>query len=296
MCAACIRFGKFDGTLQDAHCPVSGEGSPSVLVFRGRDSIGYYRCLDCGIQYASPRFTEESLMRIYETEAFADLAVFDDFSYDKWKARADRTYHTQKKKVALARSFLPEGARLLDVGCGAGLFLIEAGHEGFVCEGVEPSSMLSDIARNVVGVNVSTVTLDDFRPESAYDGVFIWDVLEHLYDPVSVLARCAELLAPGGYVFCQVPNHAGLGNRVTSALYRLGLKRSGDFKHFGFPWHVYSFHRRSLGALMARSGFEPVMFESWPHSIKEGRGGMLADVLRRLCLSDYIVGVARRPE
>ncbi len=292
-----VKFGAFEGTLEEASCPADGKNAGADLVFRCRDGIGYYRCRDCNLMFASPRFTEESLMNIYETEAFADLRMFEDWSYEKWKEGRDRAYVTQRQKLELIRRYLPEGARLLDVGAGMGLFLLEARKEGFKCEGLEPSAMLSKVASEVLGVPVSTVEVEDFNPPYKFDGIVIWDVLEHLYDPVGVLKRCAELLEPGGYVFAQVPNHRGLSNSTKTMLCRMGIKRSG-FKHFWFPWHVYSFDRGSLGALARAASLEPVLFESWSHLLKEGRSGPFSrtviDVVKKLCISDYIVCVARK--
>ena len=184
------------------------------------------------------------------------------------------------------------------MGTGTGLFLLEARREGFLkCEGLEPSAMLSKVASEVLGVPVSTVEVEDFNPPYKFDGIVIWDVLEHLYDPVGVLKKCAELLEPGGYVFAQVPNHRGLSNSTKTMLCRMGIKKSG-FKHFGFPWHVYSFDRRSLGALTRAASLEPVLFESWSHLMKEGKGDPLSraliGVIKKLCLSDYIVCVAHK--
>jgi len=291
-----VKFGVFEGTLEEASCPVDGKNAGADLVFRSRDGIGYYRCRDCNIMFASPRFTEESLMNIYETEAFADLRMFEDWSYERWARGGDRTYMTQKQKALLVKKFLARGERLLDVGCGAGLFVFEANRDGFKCEGVEPSTMLSRVAGEVLRVPVSTVELEEFNPPYRFGGILIWDVLEHLYDPVRVLRKCAALLEHQGVLFAQVPNYRGVSNSYKTLLNRMRLR--GDFKHFGFPWHVYSFDRRSLTALTRAAGLEPVLFESWSHLLKEGRSGLFSrtviDVVKKFCISDYIVCVARK--
>ncbi len=247
--------------------------------------------------YASPRFTEESMLRIYDTQEFADLEPYREWSYDAWRARGDRTYVTSAQKVALVERYLPSGSRLLDVGCATGLFVLEANKKGFWCEGLEPSGMLSTIARDVLNVAVSTTQIEDFRTELTFNGIILWDVLEHLYDPVRVLRSCANLLVPGGVIFLQVPHSDGMSFRLKSMLSRIGLKKPG-YKHFGFPWHVYAFNRKSLSFMLERCGFEPVHFESWSHLLKDGKRSFPEDVIiraaRRFCLSDYIVCVARK--
>ncbi len=84
---------------------------------------------------------------------------------------------------------------------------------------------------------------------------------------------------------------------LKALLSRAGLKKSG-FKHFGFPWHVYSFDYKSLTIMLDKAGFQPVLFEAWSHLKKEGRRGLAArvaiDIVKRFCLSDYLVCVARK--
>ncbi len=292
-----VRFGPFVGDLENAYCPSCGDAAPKSLIYRGNDRIGYYRCKMCSLMFASPRFTEESMLAIYENESFADMAPFRDWSYDRWIARADRTYVTTIEKVALVKRFIPGGSRILDVGCAMGLFVLEAGRMGFKAEGIEPSCMLSEVAVNALGVRVENCLIEDFSPPHRFDGIVLWDVLEHLYDPIRVLMKCNDLLCGGGYLFIQVPHSAGLSNMFKALLSRAGLKKSG-FKHFGFPWHVYSFDRKSLSVMIGKAGFQPVRFEAWSHLKKEGRSGLVAkvaiNIIRRFCLSDYIICVARK--
>ncbi len=291
------RFGPFSGDLENACCPCCGKDAPKSLVFKGLEGIAFYSCDICGILFASPRFTETSMLAIYENEGFADLTPFRDWSYDRWRKQADRTYVTTIEKVALVKRFMPPGSRVLDVGCAMGLFVLEAGMSGFRAEGIEPSAMLSEVALNELKVKVENCLIEDFNPACRFDGIVLWDVLEHLYDPIRVLRRCGDLLCDGGHLFLQVPHSRGLSNMLKTFLCRAGLKKSG-FKHFGFPWHVYSFDRKSLSVMLGKAGFQAVSFEAWSHLKKEGRRGLPAkvaiNIIRKFCLSDYIVCVARK--
>ncbi|HSW64684.1 MAG TPA: class I SAM-dependent methyltransferase [Dissulfurispiraceae bacterium] len=237
------------------------------------------------------------MLRIYETGEFADLSPYRNWSPEMWRRRADRTYRTTAQKVELISRFLPPAVNLLDVGCATGLFVLEANERGFRCEGIEPSSMLLTIARDVLKVPVSTTQIEDFRSERTFNGIILWDVLEHAYDPMRVLRACANLLVPGGMIFLQVPHADGMSFRLKSLLSMVGLKKPG-YKHFGVPWHVYAFNRKSLGAMLQHCGLETVHLESWSHFLKDGRESFPEDVIiraaRRFCLSDYIVCVARK--
>ena len=88
-----MKFGEFEGTLEEASCPL-GEDGKAELLFNSHDGIGFYRCAGCNLMFASPRFTRDSMMKIYENEAFADYGMFENWSYEKWKDGRDRTYVT----------------------------------------------------------------------------------------------------------------------------------------------------------------------------------------------------------
>ncbi len=292
-----MKFGPFEGSIEDATCPLCiDRNSSAQLIFKNRDGIGFYKCLGCNLMLASPRFTEESMLKIYENEAFADLSMYDNWSYEEWRQSRSRSYNIEQQKILLVKRYLPEKSRLLDVGCGTGLFVLEATRSGFLCEGIEPSMRLSGIGSNVLKVPVSTVQIEDYNITYKFNGIVIWDVLEHLYDPVRVMRRCGELLESDGFLFLQVPNYKGISNSYKTQLHRLGLKN--NFKHFGFPWHVYSFDRKSLSVLSRQAGFKPVLFESWSHLLKDGKTGSLSQIIinlaRQQCLSDYIVCVAQK--
>jgi len=185
----------------------------------------------------------------------------------------------------------------VDVGCGTGLFCLETSKHGFSVEGIEPSGMLVEMGRKVLNVYLHHGFVEDFDPGYRYNGMVVWDVLEHVHNPVSLLKRCNDLMEDGGYLFVQVPNHDGISNRFKTFLCQKRLKRS-DFKHFGFPWHVYSFNKKSLSKLLILCGFSPSLFESWSHRLKEGAEGLFPRLMismsKRFCLSDYITCVARK--
>lgn len=291
-----VRWGPFEGEMESVGCKICGRQDERDINYRG-SIFSVYCCSRCHLMYSSPRFTEKSLLAICENEGFSDLKVYQDWTYEKWREQGSRSYHTEKAKVETLKKYVPEGGRVLDVGCASGLFVLEARRQGFLAEGIEPGKMLSDIARNVVGIPVTCTEVEQFFPPYRFDAVMIWDVLEHLYDPVRVTRRAADLLRPGGILIAQTPHYLGLSHRLKTRFCQLGLRRN-HFKHFGFPHHVYSFDRRSLTALLAQAGLKPLQFESWPRQMKDGQNDLLSSFIisatRRWCLSDYLMCIARK--
>jgi SAM-dependent methyltransferase len=94
-------------------------------------------------------------------------------------------------------------ARILDIGCGAGLFfnaLSELGH----VEGIETEAA----AVNQSGrwrSHIHLGSLETYKPGSGFDVVLLLDVVEHVDAPLSLLRRVADLVEPGGHMIVTVP-------------------------------------------------------------------------------------------
>ena len=71
--------------------------------------------------------------------------------------------------------------------------------------------------------------------KESFDVVTMWDILEHIPDPVPFLRRAASLLRPGGLIFVKVPNPDSLEARVFGGRWPLLL-----------PEHLNYFNLRTL--------------------------------------------------
>jgi SAM-dependent methyltransferase len=295
-----ITCGEFSGDIETVACPICHSPPAPKMIFKSSNGIGIWLCPKCTIMYASPRFTEKSISLIYESDAFVDPSFYDHWSYEKWKREnKGRSYISQQLKIGLIKRFLKETDRILDVGCGTGLFCLEASKQGLNVEGIDPSKMLIDIGRKTFKIPLHQGLLEEFDPGYKYRGIVVWAVLEHVYDLINLVTRCGYLLEKEGYLFIDVPHYRGISNRFKTLMCRMGFKKN-DFKHFGFPWHIYSFSKKSLSSLMRACGFEPILFEFWSHLLKNGADGFFAEMMialtQKLALSDYITLVAQKKE
>jgi SAM-dependent methyltransferase len=290
-------FGNFSGYLEETVCPICPTPPVPKLVFRKSEGLGIWFCPSCGVYYASPRFDEPSLLTIYENEAFSDMSVYNNWSYEAWQQSRNRGWFGSNLKTQLVKRYLNDGDAILDVGCGTGEFVVVARKNNLNAEGIDNSKMLITVGQQILGIPVHQVDIKDYRPSHKFKGIVIWDVLEHLYDPVEMLMLCANLLEPRGFLFAQVPNLRGISNTLKSFACRSGLSKN-NYGHFGFPYHLYFFDKRSLAKLVSAAGFKALHFESWSHLLKDGGSGFLTDIIisvtNKYCLSDYIIIVAQK--
>ena len=104
-------------------------------------------------------------------------------------------------------------ARVLDIGCGSGVLLARMKSLGWQAEGVEldPDGVKAARAR---GVPVREGTLEQQAfPESHFDAVHSAHVIEHVYDPLSLLRECHRILKPGGRLVILTPNIESWGHK-----------------------------------------------------------------------------------
>jgi SAM-dependent methyltransferase len=138
--------------------------------------------------------------------------------------------------------------RLLDVGCGSGLFLERMRDFGWQVTGVEPDAAAASAANERLGDDAVIVAhVDDptLAPAS-FDAVTLSHVIEHVPDPVGTLRSCRDLLAPAGTLVCVTPNTRSLGARSFGA----------SWLHWDPPRHLNVFDVASLERAIREAGLE----------------------------------------
>jgi 2-polyprenyl-3-methyl-5-hydroxy-6-metoxy-1,4-benzoquinol methylase len=189
----------------------------------------------------------EELDRFYSSTYFERDRV-TNLGYANYRSVAEenaRRMWREMKTVLNGRKVAPQ--RLLDVGCATGGFLSEAQADQWECLGVEFSDFAIDVARAEFGLRV--LKGDVFHPELAKESfglVTMWHVLEHVVDPVATLERARELLAPGGFLFVELPNWASVGRRVKGA----------KWSQLKPPEHINFFTPATLATAAGRAGLK----------------------------------------
>lgn len=111
-----------------------------------------------------------------------------------------------QESAQLLKRYLPEGAMVLDYGCGVGAFLKALGAEGFNPFGVEFDHDAAKFASK--NANCTVLDVSEFCATSnlqQFDAIHFGDVLEHLPDPAGTLKELMGYLKPGGILFVEGP-------------------------------------------------------------------------------------------
>lgn len=202
------------------------------------------RCPRCGLAFVSPRLRREALQEVYD-----DVGYFEGGVYGAQRSPAmvlQRIWTAGR--LGLVRSALsrPEaGARMLEVGCGYGLFLAAAAERGYDVTGVELSHPASQHARSALGLRVHQGQLDGSELDGPYDVIAAWDTLEHVPDPVAFLRVARTLLADDGVIVFSTPYFSSLPARALRTRWWT-LKPAEHIWHFTPRSHQLVFTRAGL--------------------------------------------------
>lgn len=164
-------------------------------------------------------------------------------AFDQWLAYASRIKTQQNPK-------------LLDVGCGTGGFLKFASAHGYSAYGFDASKAQAEHARTYFPEVRHASSLHDYhdllsQPDLKFDYITLWDVFEHIRNPVFFLQQLAEALEPGGYLFISVPN----GRAIP---WKIRIHRALNMPLDLAPWeHVFYHSIQSLHKCIAASSLEP---------------------------------------
>jgi SAM-dependent methyltransferase len=206
------------------------------------------RCADCGLLFRHPGIRPERLGDLYSSGNYAK------FLGGKYARKRIRRYKVAMKPFGglLTKG---RGRRLLDFGCGNGLFLDVAYRRGFDCYGVDLAADAIAVARRKPsGQHAYHGTPTDIPQLAAggFDVITMWSVLAHLARPVDDLTMLRGLLAPHGVLLLLTVNGAGLRLKYD-------LDDWGGFT----ANHLAVFAPGTLRLLLRRAGFGAVVMPPW---------------------------------
>ncbi|MDD2710581.1 MAG: class I SAM-dependent methyltransferase [Verrucomicrobiae bacterium] len=231
--------------MKDGNCWICGGGADekagNTVNFRtGNSDVDYHlvRCRGCGLVMIDPMPSDEQLRIFYGQAFYPKLSGMTAWVADL--LLDERASFIQRRMI---------GQRVLEQGCGTGSFLQKLIRLGMDAYGIEPSkdwslAVPADVATRVRANLDEQGGFDD----GFFDMVCLWQVLEHVESPGTLLKTLHRKLRDGGGLILEVPHY--------------GCRESAWLKDAWFgldaPGHLWHFDRITLSLALKKSGFEVV--------------------------------------
>ena len=236
----------------ELRCPICR--SFSARFYLAKDSYKIMQCRDCRFIFVA-------------AEQGGTTDSQEQYLKDKTSPSAyyRRTFYcdsmTFYKRLKILTRFAP-GRNILDVGTNVGTFLLAAGKNGWRGWGIEPNPSAVEAGRKM-GLHITKGFFDrqfvskTLKRQMLFDAVHLGDVIEHVREPVELLASAAGLLKPGGVAMVVTPDFSSYFTRrfqvkprehlgyFTAATIKLALKNAG----LDIIYCACSSRRRNLGAM-----------------------------------------------
>lgn len=233
-------------------CPACGMAEWVGIGPSGTSGYHLCRCSGCSLVFSSPM-------------AAADSSWYaSSWLYGLREASAELIGRERPVpwNFAQALSRLPAvpGVTLLDVGCAEGYFLYLAREAGYVVTGLDFNPHSLQIAKEVFGISsVYQYSVEDLArrfPDTSYDVVTMFEVLEHTADPFEILCSLNKVLKQGGQLCLSVP-----GFRRWPALFHPVVDAP--------PHHLTLWTEEALKKLLERAGFRVLTVRVKPLSVDD---------------------------
>ncbi|HCZ15189.1 MAG TPA: hypothetical protein DHV85_11460 [Candidatus Accumulibacter sp.] len=228
--------------LDPIACPLCGQvNRPRPIGARFGMLTSVAECAPCRLAYQTPRPSEDA-SRAYMNWRWS--------SGDRYVTDSESKRSAAREKLDHVQSVRPAPGRLLDFGAGSGVFVRASLDGGWDAVGVEQSESAIARAKEYYGVS-----LHERIPDECFDVITMWDVVEHLRDPIAVLRQLHDRLTRGGVLFMETGNYENWRRLMEGDRWGLYLLDH----HFYFTPH-------SLETATTRAGFSSFKVLDVDHS------------------------------
>ncbi len=225
-------------------CPVCGEVEHQpVLCTRGFSIV---QCRGCTLQYAQPMPDRAQLAAYYQDPTY--FAGDIDEGYADYDAMAKVLRPLAKRRLQTITAVLGRPGRILDFGCAAGYFLEQAQTAGWRIAGVELAHAMAELAAARLGISIHA-DLGPLTDQEGFDAVTLWEVIEHLPDPIDTLQHLRACLRPGGVLALSTPNTG----------HWQALEAPEAWTSYRPPAHLLYFTETTLRTTLERAGFSEIV-------------------------------------
>jgi len=227
-------------TVPSKQCPICKSRAHFKFKLRG---FNLYQCLTCLHQFFSPH--PSKIRKIYEKEKYyRDSQKFPSFS--KQDHRNFPQCKTFTSRLSEIRSLLDlKQPKILDVGCGAGLFVKICNQQKIKATGIDFSKTAIRLAKKLKSNCYHQDFLKDMA-DSCFDVITMFDVLEHLVNPSAFLKKAHSALKKKGVLILTTPKGDSFACKIFKKRWHL----------YTPPLHLQIFSSLSVRLLLEKQGFK----------------------------------------
>ena len=154
----------------------------------------------------------------------------------------------QQERFEHVKNLLNSTSKVLEIGCSTGHFLFTIKDHVSETVGIELDQSHARFARENCNLNVYEQPINETTIEKNYfDVIFMFQVLEHIPNPIEFLSSCKDYLKPGGIIYIEVPNI----NEALLSIYEIPTYQKFYYR---LP-HVYYYSESTLQKILERAGF-----------------------------------------
>lgn len=239
-------------TAHGASVPCNLCGSTGHDLLFSKKGYDLVQCSNCGLAYIANPPDADGIKAIYTASSSYHDQLLNSGSDDFNRQRGYAHQHIQVLKSFRRQLF---GKTILDIGCSSGIFLGEARANGMICHGAELSPDTSAFARRYYRLDIHHGDWRDAgHAEASFDVITLFDVIEHMPDPLGELTAIRRLLKPGGLLLQSTPDLDGIYPRLSLKL----AKKLDYWPHAEPPHHLFQFSQETLTHMVEKAGFRVV--------------------------------------
>ena len=224
-------------------------------------------CKSCKFIHVIPLPTKMESSKHYKKKYYTKIKPNYIKKYEKeidyWNLIFDEKLNFLSDKISMKKK------SMFDLGSGAGYFLKRAKEKGWEVNGVEPNSIAANHSKKI-GVPVINDFFEnlDIKTMKRFNAINLFDVLEHVPEPIELLKKCKTLLEYKGIIVIEVPNdYNPLQKIVQQSLkkeeYWLTLlPKSRNYHWTSKMDHINYFNFESLKKLLIKMNFKIIQQES----------------------------------
>ncbi|MFA4941998.1 MAG: class I SAM-dependent methyltransferase [Patescibacteria group bacterium] len=220
-------------------CPICH--SDKINFYSEKNKCQTYCCTICGLAFVYP--ISEDFKKIYGQDYFKNESggSFGYSDYDRDKEPMRGVFVSYLKDIENK----VEGRKIFDVGCATGYFLDIARDRGWQTGGME----ISEYAAKEASERGHGIFFGNFSEEEIkgkFDVVTMWDVLEHLDNPLKYLKTANRILTEDGFLLINTINRESLWAKILNKRWHLFIP----------PEHLFYYTPKSLETLLKNNGFQ----------------------------------------